>query len=309
MLGCNFFETKPIRRTVTNSKEISEKNEDPLRNALLQEEKNDRIKLIERYRKVTEKSVVNKEFLKKQLFNIPIESYNTKSNSSLFTKTDASSMNSFLKKNSFITPSVTSIIKLSQPLEGALLEWKLEKVRELGMAGFLAEMNSIKDYSSKFHKFVEDTLEKRIEKTIFDEKLKHMDHLFADIGKVLLTEADVMHSQLFYKGRVDCLAYFKNDLCLIDWKLSDKRKKDVKSMYEYPIQLAAYWGALQNDTRFKSLFEEHTIKYAVVVNVHKPTGELDIHRFDIKSIHGHWNDWLLYLSKFWSLILKEKQIK
>jgi genome maintenance exonuclease 1 len=266
--------------------------------------------MLERYGKITAKATVSKDFLSKNISRVPIAPASGYTNTGLFSIIKEKPMSSFLIKNNKIIPSVTGIIRQAKPLTGSLLNWQVEKVKALGMEGFLAEMEEKTSYSSRFHNYIENTLNNKIERgEVFDEKLKSMENLFADVGEVLLTEADVVHGGLFYKGRLDCLAYYKNDLCLIDWKLNDNRKKDVKSMYDYPLQLAAYWGALLNDERFKPLLAQHTIKYAAVVNVHKLTGELDVHRYEHKAIREHWDDWLLYVAKFWNLILKANEYK
>ena len=42
----------------------------------------------------------------------------------------------------------------------------------------------------------------------------------------------------------------RGDLCVIDWKTSKRRKSSLRFTYDNPLQLAAYAGALNFDTRY-----------------------------------------------------------
>ena len=39
----------------------------------------------------------------------------------------------------------------------------------------------------------------------------------------------------------------RNELCLIDWKTSSKPKPSIGDLYDYPLQTAAYLGAVNHD--------------------------------------------------------------
>jgi genome maintenance exonuclease 1 len=43
-------------------------------------------------------------------------------------------------------------------------------------------------------------------------------------------------------GIVDCIAVLGGLVCLIDWKTSEKAKLTLQSLYDAPLQLAAYIG-------------------------------------------------------------------
>lgn len=38
---------------------------------------------------------------------------------------------------------------------------------------------------------------------------------------------------------------------IIDWKLSDKPKRDLKDTYDAPVQITAYIGALNHDPNYQ----------------------------------------------------------
>lgn len=44
--------------------------------------------------------------------------------------------------------------------------------------------------------------------------------------------------------------FYRGDLCAIDWKTSLKPKKKISDLYEYPLQLVAYAGAINVDENY-----------------------------------------------------------
>lgn len=214
-----------------------------------------------------------------------------------------------VKRSSSIIPSVSSVIRMAQPIDSPLTEWKVKQIAELGFEGYVDKMKQTTGYSSQFHKYIEERLEGKRQADIFDDKLKRLEPIFDNVNRLVFAEKNIVHNTLIYKGRLDCLAYYKNDLCLIDWKLSDKRKTSLTELYDQPVQLAAYWSALLNDPSLAGELKEHKIKYAMIVNVHKSTGEVDFHQFDIDKIKPYWNEWLVYLTRFWRYTLSRKKEK
>lgn len=51
---------------------------------------------------------------------------------------------------------------------------------------------------------------------------------------------DEMHRRFFIT------LYFRNILCVIDWKTSKKIKPTIRDTFDNPIQIAAYIGAINN---------------------------------------------------------------
>merc|ERR1712183_646630 len=68
-------------------------------------------------------------------------------------------------------------------------------------------------------------------------------HVLKDITDVHMVEEEITHPQLGYRGYIDCVAKYKGDLCVIDWKTSRKKRKSLAQCYDDPVQIAAYTGA------------------------------------------------------------------
>lgn len=95
-----------------------------------------------------------------------------------------------------------------------------------------------------------------------------MKTVLSEIGDVMVTEGVVQHEELGYSGTVDCVAYYRlinsykvgeadsydclcrGELCVIEWKTSTKPRPQIKDLYDYPLQIVAYAGAINNDVRY-----------------------------------------------------------
>ena len=180
----------------------------------------------------------------------------------------------------------------------------------LGFERFLEYQEQVKVQGTEFHKDIELILTNQASKEI--EAKPHLKQIIecirTDIRDPVLIEAPVTHWNLLYTGRVDCVAYYKNTLCLIDWKSSEKSKKQqqLTDLYDVPVQISAYIGAFFNDPNLKHIRAKHKIENALIVYISKTTGELSIHPVNYQQAEFYWYEWLNSLRKFWYLVLKHK---
>ena len=100
----------------------------------------------------------------------------------------------------------------------------------------------IREKLCEFSEGTEDSPEFKRYRSILD--------VFNDIDGVLAIESGVIHQPLGYAGTVDCIAEFRNKICLIDWKTSKRRKTSWRSCYDYPVQLVAYAAAVNADPAY-----------------------------------------------------------
>lgn len=150
-------------------------------------------------------------------------------------------------------PAVTTVLSVVMPADKQknLIKWQVDKIEKLGFDGFNIFKEQIMKNGSQFHRAVEAVLTK---KPVVDEILRENENIFKSVkaiqivlekefnNEMILIEDKVFHNGLFYKGRLDCLGQYKDSVCVIDWKRSDKPKKTLQSLYDAPIQTSAYIG-------------------------------------------------------------------
>jgi len=114
-----------------------------------------------------------------------------------------------------------------------------------------------------------------------------------DIETVQLVEGAVFHYDLGYGGRVDCVATYKGVPCVLDWKTSDRPKETVDRLYDNPLQLAAYCGAVNH------IYGEHGVhlkEAAIVVAI--PDQEAEVFYFDAPTLRDYWQQWQERVARF-----------
>ncbi|MBC7879693.1 MAG: PD-(D/E)XK nuclease family protein [Anaerolineae bacterium] len=117
------------------------------------------------------------------------------------------------------------------------------------------------------------------------------------ISEIKLMEMPVYHPLLGYAGTPDLVANFSlgtanQRLTLVDWKSADKEKR-ADWLSDYPIQLAAYCGALRQTHSLR-------IEQGMIVLAH-PLGPAQVFRFDRQQLSTHWQAWLKRLQQFWQM--------
>lgn len=193
-----------------------------------------------------------------------------------------------------IYPSVTTVLRKTQNpgQQYGLRKW-IQKVGE-------EEAEKIKIAAAHrgtlTHAHAEKYLVEGIDEGCHEDALPYWKSIkcFANqIEEVRMMEASVFHHGLRYAGTVDLLAVHKGSLTLVDWKTSDKPKKYVSALYDYPLQLAAYIGAINKQ------HEEHGIlvkRATLVVGI--PNMEAEVFEFDADAILKYWKEWIVRLHNF-----------
>ena len=129
-----------------------------------------------------------------------------------------------------------------------------------------------------------------------------MEHLPRFARPPLSTESLIVHPDLNYKGYMDCCTIIydesnirsRSKLALIDWKSSQKPKESLAATFDNPLQLAAYIGAFNHDTKYPFQVNEGLI--VIVYNSGRSATLLPIRP---KTLEKYWKAWLhrLYLYK------------
>jgi len=90
---------------------------------------------------------------------------------------------------------------------------------------------------------------------------------------------------------------YKDQLLLIDWKTAEREKNRVEDLYDNPIQLAAYLGAINQDPRYSEL---GNLTSAAVCVVHNSGIPAVTHVFNSDQMSMYWDKWLERLELYHS---------
>ena len=315
-----------------NKKDSNSKTVNNWRDYFLEEDLKNRKTMMDRYLKVFNKYKLNENLLTEKLTSFPmLGKDDVIKNRNLYNERERQLIDEFLfeelensEKNigkpieKYILPTVSKVLEFSRSdqLNEALLKWKIDKVEKLGLQGFYEERRKNFSEGTELHQFIEQCLkslgQENLEEVSTNKNISKLHFeleriIRLDFKNVQLIESEVIHKNLFYQGKMDCLAYYKGNLCLIDWKTSEKDKTELADLYDIPIQLSAYLGAFFNDANYDELRKNHAINYGLIVNINKTTdGNINFHLFNHQLAEFFWHKWLVSLKKFWIALLKEK---
>ena len=118
-----------------------------------------------------------------------------------------------------------------------------------------------------------------------------------NIDTVRLIEGSVLHYDMSYSGKVDCVASYKGIPCVCEWKTADKPKGSVERLYEHPLQLTAYLGAVNE------YYQEYGIQlnHALLV-VAIPEMSAEVFWFERAAIDVYWQQWEHRVAAYWKRI-------
>ena len=115
-----------------------------------------------------------------------------------------------------------------------------------------------------------------------------------DIDQVRLVEGSVFHNNMSYSGKVDCVASYQGFPCVCEWKTSDKPKGSIERLYEYPLQLTAYLGAVNECYQDYDIQINHAF---IVVAI--PETEAEIFWFEKTAVEDYWCQWKKRVAEYW----------
>lgn len=118
--------------------------------------------------------------------------------------------------------------------------------------------------------------------------------VLADIQTVYRVEETVFHYDLGYAGKIDCVVDYRGVPSLLDWKTSDRPKGSLDRLYDAPLQLAGYYGAVNHSGVPQGL----EVRSALLV-VALPDQPAEIFAFDRDQLRPYWEQWEARLAQFY----------
>lgn len=118
--------------------------------------------------------------------------------------------------------------------------------------------------------------------------------IFQDVNDIRLVEGSVFHYNLGYSGKVDCVASYQGIPCVCEWKTADKPKGTIERLYEHPLQLAAYLGAVNHYYQDYELKIDHALLVVAI-----PELPAEVFWFEPAAIQDYWQQWEQRVAEYW----------
>ena len=115
-----------------------------------------------------------------------------------------------------------------------------------------------------------------------------------EVEAVRLVEGLVLHEELGYGGKVDCVASFRGVPCLCEWKTADRPRHNLDHLNDYPLQVAAYWGAVNQCYRDRGVQLDHAL-----IAIALPDQAAEVFWLDQAAIDPYWQQWEERVATFW----------
>lgn len=213
-------------------------------------------------------------------------------------------------KDKLDIPSVTKVLGATMPASSQFIldRWKEAMIKKLGAAGFAKYTSETFERGRLLHALLEKYLLNNIEPTIGQAELtkeivqnlwKSIESVVRDkIKNVRLVEHTVTHPTMNYRGIVDCVACFEDELVVIDFKTAEKPKKTVESLYDNPLQVTAYCGAINCDTRIPETVIDRNITSGLVIVAYVDGSKASIYRLSEDQVNDYWGQWKARLEQY-----------
>ncbi|XP_012143750.2 mitochondrial genome maintenance exonuclease 1 isoform X1 [Megachile rotundata] len=206
-------------------------------------------------------------------------------------------------------PSVTHILNQTMPFHArkALEIWKKGIIDEFGEEYFKEFSAGLLSDGKLFHSCIESILQGNEEVEVspkIELAYSSVKPVLKNITSVEATETPVTHPMLRYRGIVDCIACYGNDVCVIDWKTSKKPKTKLRETYDAPVQLAAYIGAINASQQYPSPIDK-----GLVVIGYTDGKDATVHVLEKDTLQEAWKEWLKRLEQYYINLNKKQEEK
>ena len=191
-------------------------------------------------------------------------------------------------------PSVTTILSTTKPQaeRDRLNNWK----SRVGMEEATRISTTASRRGTQTHKHIERYLlgENHICPEASLPYWESVKPVLEEINQVRLVEGSVFHYQMSYSGKVDCVASYQGVPCVCEWKTADKPKGSIERLYEYPLQLTAYLGAVNEYYQDYDIQINHALLVVAI-----PETEAEVFWFEPTAVEDYWHEWEKRVAEYW----------
>ncbi len=216
---------------ILSENRVKAKKVDPDKELLFKEFELERNKLITKYRATLEEDsfILNKDFLVSGLIDFPIVSkQNAAANSDYYTEreiraaqafllsnVDERTHRQFIKDNRRLLPSVADVMRVLRKPSNGLINYKLDQTKDsLGLDGFKEKEKRKREKNVKIHEWIVKRLQNIHQTTTHENQNEDVMNNFEEkilqrIDNVQLAGSQVIHKNLLYTSRVDCVCCYE----------------------------------------------------------------------------------------------------
>jgi hypothetical protein len=200
----------------------------------------------------------------------------------------------YLKSNGMRYPNVSTILNATKPQaeRDRLKNWR----QRLGTEAAQQVSTTASRRGTQTHKHIRNYLQGK-ELAISQTSLPYWESIqpvLANIDNIRLIESPIVHENLGYGGVVDCVASYHGVPCVCEWKTADKPKGSLERLFDFPLQLAAYLGAVNASYYHYDIELSHAL---IVVAI--PDLPAEIFWFDRSKIEPYWQQWQTRVKAYW----------
>ena len=196
-------------------------------------------------------------------------------------------------------PSVTTILQATKSQEDreALKKWR----ERIGAAEASQIVQAASRRGTGTHKQIQRYLQGEAVSCpdSIQPYWQSIEPVLQQLDSVRLVEGPVFHYDVGYAGKVDCVASYQGVPCICEWKTADKPKGSVEHLYDYPLQLVAYCGAVNQS------YEEYgvSLNHALLV-VAIPEMPAEVFWFEPDTLIEYWQHWEQRVATFRKIIAR-----
>ncbi len=196
-----------------------------------------------------------------------------------------------------LLPAVTTVLKETQTAQSiaALAYWR-QKVGEIE-ANRIVQLR--RRTGTALHQMVKEFLQRHPPKLCSEVIQPYWDSIqpvLEQISDIQLVETVVWNYVERYAGKVDLVARYQGVPCMIEWTTADEPKRLPSKLYDKPIQLVAYGGAV-NRYYGDSLYGSKITHVLVIVAL--PGIPAETFWFEREQVLWYWDKWQERLKLFY----------
>lgn len=111
---------------------------------------------------------------------------------------------------------------------------------------------------------------------------KSVESFINGVSSVKLVEYATTYRGQNYRGRVDAVIVYKSKLTVVEWKTAERPPQgDIRpDLFDKPLQVAAYCGALNNDPSVPEYLIDRNIDSGLIVVAYRDGSEASLYHLD-----------------------------